>query len=207
MIPQRKYPQTPYAIAEPVSKHHLILLPRYATLRDIQTLKLDAYRAEGENNWELAKQLWIRVNVAAFGSDMEAIKAFPRVAQQQVVSSSSSPGNLRKNRVQAKQWVSKTLTNWVGTLLSQQSPLTNLSGMRTTAAKTSEQSAPLKLAVFEFDVVTVDAKGQEIERSRGNVQYFTEDLGKGVTFESAKTITLHPYQRKKVVSFLIDQFL
>ena len=47
--------QTPYVIAEPVNKSHLILIPRYATLADIATLKNDAYNAEVERNLELAE--------------------------------------------------------------------------------------------------------------------------------------------------------
>ena len=34
---------------------------------------------------------------------------------------------------------------------------------------------------FEFDVVTVDAQGQEINRNRSQAQFFEEDLGNGVT--------------------------
>ncbi|NEP10093.1 MAG: SUMF1/EgtB/PvdO family nonheme iron enzyme [Symploca sp. SIO2C1] len=147
----QKKPQTPYAIAEPVSKHHLILLPRYATLRDIETLKLDAYRAEVERKWELAKQLWIRVNVAASGSDMDAIKAFARIPQQSVVS--PPPPSI-----------------------------TNSSGEKTTT-QTPKQPASPKLPVFEFDVVTVNAQGKQIEHSKGKASYFTEDLGKGVSLE------------------------
>ncbi|GBE92591.1 caspase family protein [Nostoc cycadae] len=52
--------QTPYIIAEPVNKSHLILVPRYATLADIATLKNDAYRAKDEGNLDLAEQLWIK---------------------------------------------------------------------------------------------------------------------------------------------------
>ena len=37
--------------------------------------------------------------------------------------------------------------------------------------------------MFEFEAVTVDAKGQETNRSRGEAQYFTEDLGNGVVLE------------------------
>ncbi len=36
---------------------------------------------------------------------------------------------------------------------------------------------------FEFDVVTVNAQGQEVKREKGQAQYFTEDLGNGVTLE------------------------
>jgi len=37
-----------------------------------------------------------------------------------------------------------------------------------------------RLSTFEFDVVTVDAQGQETHRTRGQAQFFTEDLGIGV---------------------------
>ena len=91
----RKYErplQEPYAVIEPATKYHLILLPDYATLADIAQLKLDAYQAEVKNDWELARQLWIRVNVAARGSDVEAIEAFSRITQRQ--SSTTDSNNL-----------------------------------------------------------------------------------------------------------------
>jgi hypothetical protein len=75
--------QTPYAIAEPASKYHLILLPRQATLQDIALLKMDAFKAELAGDYELAKQLWIRVNAAAAGSDIDVIQAFQRIFQRQ----------------------------------------------------------------------------------------------------------------------------
>ncbi|MDF5737124.1 MULTISPECIES: caspase family protein [unclassified Nostoc] len=71
--------QTPYVIAEPVNKYHLILMPRYATLADIATLKNDAYQAEVNRNLDLAEQLWIRVLAAASGQDMEAVKGLQRI--------------------------------------------------------------------------------------------------------------------------------
>ncbi len=36
---------------------------------------------------------------------------------------------------------------------------------------------------FEFEVVTVNAQGREVKREKGQAQYFTEDLGNGVTLE------------------------
>jgi len=47
--------QTPLTIAEPIEKSHLILLPKYATLADVDKLKKDAYRVEVNKNLELAK--------------------------------------------------------------------------------------------------------------------------------------------------------
>ena len=72
--------QTPYIIAEPVNKSHLILVPQYASLADIATLKIDAYGAEVEGNLSLAEQLWIRVLVAASGQDIQAVRALQRIA-------------------------------------------------------------------------------------------------------------------------------
>lgn len=72
--------QTPYIIAEPITKAHVILLPRYATDADIATLKVDAFQAEADRDWDLAEQLWIRVNAAASGTDTQAIGAFQRIA-------------------------------------------------------------------------------------------------------------------------------
>lgn len=37
-----------------------------------------------------------------------------------------------------------------------------------------------ELSTFEFDVVTVDAQGHETQRTRGQAQSFTEDLGNGI---------------------------
>ncbi|MEH2166846.1 MAG: SUMF1/EgtB/PvdO family nonheme iron enzyme [Nostoc sp.] len=71
--------QTPYLIAEPVNKSHLILVPRYATLTDIATLKNDAYQAEVNRNLDLAEQLWIRVLAAASGQDMDAVRGLQRI--------------------------------------------------------------------------------------------------------------------------------
>ncbi|MEG4395308.1 GUN4 domain-containing protein [Microcoleus sp. BROC3] len=71
--------QTPYIIAEPVTKYHLILCPRYASLPDVATMKNDAFSAEIYQNFDLAEQLWIRV-LAASSGDMDAIKALKRIA-------------------------------------------------------------------------------------------------------------------------------
>lgn len=77
--------QTPYTVAEPISRRHLILLPRWATAADIALLKNDAYRVtQIDGNLELAEQLWIRVLTATSGQDMEAVRALQRIAQLQL---------------------------------------------------------------------------------------------------------------------------
>ncbi|KAM3100220.1 GUN4 domain-containing protein [Phormidesmis sp. 146-35] len=74
--------QTPYTIAEPLNRSHLILMPQHASLADIATLKNDAYRAERTQDWALAQRLWIRVLEASSGSDMEAIEALQNLGRQ-----------------------------------------------------------------------------------------------------------------------------
>jgi uncharacterized caspase-like protein/drug/metabolite transporter (DMT)-like permease len=72
--------QEPYLKIEPASKIHMILLPRLASLDDIRVLREDAFRAESRGEYELAEQLWLRVNAASMGTDNEAIEAFQRLA-------------------------------------------------------------------------------------------------------------------------------
>jgi uncharacterized caspase-like protein len=74
--------QTPYTIAEPIDRSHLILMPKYAGLADIATLKNDAYRAQMQQDWDSAQRLWIRVLAAASGQDTEAIEALQYIAIQ-----------------------------------------------------------------------------------------------------------------------------
>ncbi|MEH2468079.1 SUMF1/EgtB/PvdO family nonheme iron enzyme [Nostoc sp.] len=97
--------QTPYLIAEPVNKSHLILVPRYATLADIATLKNDAYQAEVNRNLDLAEQLWIRVLAAASGQDMDAVRSLQRI--ERLRNSSAIPDLPQQTIPQA----SKSVTN------------------------------------------------------------------------------------------------
>ncbi|WP_298906494.1 SUMF1/EgtB/PvdO family nonheme iron enzyme [uncultured Nostoc sp.] len=97
--------QTPYLIAEPVNKSHLILVPRYATLTDIATLKNDAYQAEVNRNLDLAEQLWIRLLAAASGQDMDAVRSLQRI--ERLRNSSANPDLPQPTIPQ----VSKSVTN------------------------------------------------------------------------------------------------
>ena len=74
----KKVRQTPYVIAEPIAKSHLIICPQYATLQDFSQMKVDAYSAELNKDFELADQLWIRV-LAASPGDMDAINGIKRI--------------------------------------------------------------------------------------------------------------------------------
>ncbi len=82
--------QTPYATVEPAAKYHLILLPRQATVRDAETLKMEAFKAETAKNYELAEQFWIRV-LTVSPADPDAIQAIRRLPGQLPVSPISPP--------------------------------------------------------------------------------------------------------------------
>jgi uncharacterized caspase-like protein len=84
----KNYVQTPYAAIEPATKLHYILLPKFVNLTDIALLREDAFHAEIEQDFALAFQLWMRVNVASGGTDMKAINALIRVGNKR---SQSSP--------------------------------------------------------------------------------------------------------------------
>lgn len=88
-----KVQQTPITIAEPTTKSHLIILPQHANQDDIYALKIDAFQAEAEKNFELAEQLWIRVFAASFGKDMYAIQAIKRIDRLQRENELSSQEN------------------------------------------------------------------------------------------------------------------
>ncbi|MEG4279972.1 GUN4 domain-containing protein [Microcoleus sp. MON1_C1] len=81
--------QTPLTVAEPIEKSHLILCPKYATLADVKALKYDASQAELNQDFDFAEQLWIRVSAASPG-DIDAVKAFKRIAVAQVRSEALS---------------------------------------------------------------------------------------------------------------------
>jgi formylglycine-generating enzyme required for sulfatase activity/uncharacterized caspase-like protein len=149
--------QTPYAITEPATKLHLILIPQQATLQDVMALKNDALEAEAENDLDLAEQLWIRVLVAS-SADRQAINALQRVALRRAL----VPTNSQMQKPE---------------LIPQSSRMADGSA-RLERPANSESSVE-----FEFEVVTVDAKGHEIKRESKRIQGWTEGLGNGIGLE------------------------
>ncbi|NES78266.1 MULTISPECIES: GUN4 domain-containing protein [unclassified Okeania] len=70
----KKPRQTPYAIVEPATKYHLILLKKQPNEQYIATLREEALEAENESNLELAEQLWNRI-LAVSPANEKALKA------------------------------------------------------------------------------------------------------------------------------------
>jgi formylglycine-generating enzyme required for sulfatase activity len=187
--------QTPYAIVEPATKYHLILLPNHATLRDIDALKLDAQDAELERDLQLAEQLWTRI-LAVSPADPQALRALRRIW----------------NQPQEK--------------LSQPQPTSPLEASSKSAELTPgelKHSNLPPLQAFEFEVVTVNAKGREVTREKTQAQYLTERLGKDVTLEMVyipagsfmmgspeneleRTSTESPQHRVNIPAFFIGKY-
>jgi uncharacterized caspase-like protein len=76
--------QTPYFIVQPIAKFHLIFISKYASLHDINTLKLAAFQADIDGDFELAEQLWMRVNAAETFDNLDAIESIQKFTQLQV---------------------------------------------------------------------------------------------------------------------------
>ncbi|MDZ8050401.1 MAG: SUMF1/EgtB/PvdO family nonheme iron enzyme [Aulosira sp. ZfuVER01] len=201
--------QTPYIIAEPVNKSHLILVPQYATLQDIATLKNDAYQAEVAKNFELAEQLWMRVLAAASGQDVDAVRALQRIARLSVepqysesaLSNTQNSGKetSTKSTPPQPQLPSLILPRrrfiqivglvgaGVGSAIVGERLLSgskNKSQPKTPASYvTQAPTSQNPLQTFKFDVVTVDARGKITSTSTREAKYFVKDLGNGVTLD------------------------
>ena len=88
-----KVRQTPYVIAEPIAKSHLIICPQYATSYDVAQMKVDAYCAQHVNkDLDIAEQWWIRV-LAASPGDMDAINGIKEIAVSRRENEVSSQNN------------------------------------------------------------------------------------------------------------------
>ncbi|HEY9609178.1 caspase, EACC1-associated type [Allocoleopsis sp.] len=61
--------------------------------------------------------------------------------------------------------------------------ISHQSGVKSQAAAPPREPTSLSLPVFNFDVVTVNAEGREIDRRQGQAQCFIEDLGNEITLE------------------------
>ncbi|AFZ00550.1 SUMF1/EgtB/PvdO family nonheme iron enzyme [Calothrix sp. PCC 6303] len=158
--------QNPYLKAEPPYKMYFILLKQAARLQDVILLKYQASQAENKGDLSLAKQLWKRV-VAAVGYDLEAFEAIERIA----VRISSGQDVLRNSSGQD----TRTTTN-IQTV---------------TSSRGDNQNSPPSLrwkgvgglASFQFDVVTVNQQGKEVNREKREAEYFREDLGNGINLD------------------------
>ncbi|WP_413164168.1 formylglycine-generating enzyme family protein [Capilliphycus salinus ALCB114379] len=81
-----------------------------------------------------------------------------------------------------------------------------------------ESNSEQQLLTFEFDVVRLDRTGKECQRQRNSAEYFTEDLGNGVTLNMVKipaggflmgneeVCSERPQHRVRVDSFFMGKY-
>lgn len=162
--------QTPYTEVKPLDKNCLILLPERARLEDVQSLKLAAYKAMSKSHWEFAQQLWTRVLWASRG-DQDAIDGLQQIAlsraEQPFVNESIA---LVTEGSRDVDMVASELAEEKGSAVD----------TRSTAAEAAEDYTRLDVV---RDVVTVDLKGNPVQRRMHWITYRQEDLGLGVVLK------------------------
>ncbi|PAX53892.1 SUMF1/EgtB/PvdO family nonheme iron enzyme [Brunnivagina elsteri] len=157
----KKPPQNPYLKAEPPYKMYFILLKQAARLQDVLLLKYQASQVENKGDLPLAKQLWKRV-VVAVGYDSEAFEAIERIARreiQPVTNPNSQPD------------------------ISITQPVTSSRGDTPNSPPSLRGKGVGGLDSFQFDVVTVNQQGKEVNREKREAEYFREEVGNGVSLD------------------------
>jgi formylglycine-generating enzyme required for sulfatase activity/uncharacterized caspase-like protein len=199
--------QNPYWQAEPPYKMYFILLEQTATLRDVEPLKHQASQAENRGNLSLAKQLWVRV-LAVSRSDWDAIDAIGRIALRQQGSfepisptsesiDSSSRGksasdereqaeNRKRQQEEAERLRRQQNSTTTPAVISRQKFLkwAGLGGAGLVTAVVGREILKLiSLQSFNFQVVTVNSRGEITSERPSQAKFFTEDLGNGITLD------------------------
>jgi formylglycine-generating enzyme required for sulfatase activity/uncharacterized caspase-like protein len=180
----RKPHQTPRTTIEPITKRHLILLPKQTTLLDdVKTLKLDAYQAERRRDWFTAKQLWIRV-LAVSPADSDAIEAIERLSLGKTeVDRISKPDKPLVSRRQVIQWGWVTVGILGVGAITRILPNLNLDSEETPTEKPNQSLSIVELMPFSFEVVKVNEKGEETDRQIKEAKQFIEKLSDSVNLE------------------------
>jgi formylglycine-generating enzyme required for sulfatase activity len=185
----KKARQTPYTQAEPIEKRHLILLPKHATLSDLEPLRLDALQAETQGDLETADQLWWRV-IAVSPVDAQAHEAVKRIAQKQAMTATPPSAASTSDALPRAKPRARGHFRPMG-LLTRRRALAI--GALAAAGASAAVVAPFirrklslpTLRTIRFDFATVDEKGIRRPAQRASAATFTEDLGSGNSLDMA----------------------
>ncbi len=153
--------QVPMVIPEPGWKYDLPLLLGCATAADIHQLAVQARDVELEGDDARAEGLWWQVIEAAHSTPSDrttARKALERINRRRASSQAPSLAVPERDIVV---------------------PTPDIEGVIVVPSPPAKPSLP----TFQFEVVTVHERGQEVERRPGEAQYFTQDLGNGVVLD------------------------
>ena len=174
--------QTPYTIAEPIEKRHLILLPKYAHPSDLNLLRLDALQAETDSDLETAEQLWWRI-VAVSPTDAQAHEAIKRIALKQAA---ASPPAAPEQKAGTAAPPSHTAESSAGRrpLLTRRRVTGLAGGIAAVAAGATVATSFIRrvssrpaLRTISFDTVTVNRTGARNPPERATAAVFTEAFG------------------------------
>jgi formylglycine-generating enzyme required for sulfatase activity/uncharacterized caspase-like protein len=178
----KKSRQTPYTQAEPIEKRHLILLPRHASLADVEPLRLDALQAEAAGNLDAAEQLWWRV-IAVSPVDAQAHEAIKRVALKEAASATGPIAapiaeppapSAAQPRVAPRPARKPSRRRVIGA----GALAVAAAGGGVVAWRSLHRSAsPPGMSTIEFDYASVDENGRQERPRHAKAAVFSEDLG------------------------------
>jgi formylglycine-generating enzyme required for sulfatase activity len=181
----KKPRQTPYTQAEPIEKRHLILLPKHATLADIEPIRLDALQAETEGDLETAEQLWWRI-IAVSPVDAQAHEAVKRITLKQAATETAAAAQASPEPISQVSPSART-----GAVVPLSRMLTRrrvlVAGVLAAAGASAIMAVPLvrrklsrpSLRTIHFDFASVDEKGLKKPPQRSTAAVFSEELGSG----------------------------
>ncbi|MFN6000267.1 MAG: SUMF1/EgtB/PvdO family nonheme iron enzyme, partial [Dolichospermum sp.] len=205
--------QNPYLKAEPPYKMYYILLEQSATMRDVESLKLQASLSENSGNFELAEQIWIRV-LGVSRADSDAISAIQRIAIKNNNSTPEtiphpivnykSPGLSRGEDTMSPTQILKPAENIkennanssrIGKeifldLIKNRRQFLIYAGLGGTGLLTAFGLKEIfkittipKPELLTFKVKTVDKTGKIVNQENHQAKYFKEDLGNNITLD------------------------
>jgi formylglycine-generating enzyme required for sulfatase activity/uncharacterized caspase-like protein len=183
----KKPRQTPYTQAEPIEKRHLVLLPKHATLADLDPIRLDALQAETEGGLETAEQLWWRV-IAVSPVDAQAHEAIKRIALKQATALASAPvvrapPDPLPPEPPARRVLCPSRLPTRRRMLGIGALAAVGAGAIVVAPFVRRQVLQPSLRTLSFPFATVDEKGRLKPPQHGTAAVFTEDLGSGNSLE------------------------
>jgi formylglycine-generating enzyme required for sulfatase activity len=189
---------------------YYILLEQSATMRDVESLKLQASLSENSGNFELAKQIWIRV-LGVSRADSDAISAIQRIAIKnnnstpetipQPIVNYKSPGSSRGEDTMSQTQILEPAENIkennanssrIGKeifldLIKNRRQFLIYIGLGGTGLLTAFGLKEIfkipKLLTFPFTTKTVNKTGKIVNQENHQAKYFKEDLSNGITLE------------------------
>jgi formylglycine-generating enzyme required for sulfatase activity len=192
---------------------YYILLEQSATMRDVESLKLQASLSENSGNFELAEQIWIRV-LGVSPADSDAVSAIQRIAIKnnnstpetipQPIVNYKSPGSSRGEDTMSQTQILEPAENIkennanssrIGKeifldLIKNRRQFLIYIGLGGTGLLTAFGLKEIfkittipKPELLTFKVKTVDKTGKIVNQENHQAKYFKEDLGNNITLE------------------------